>query len=95
MSLTVPFVVVMYTSSARFTFGFCRIRGDTKIFLRSWKICSHCSFHENFVDFFKRWIMGRVLSASLGRNVDIAVRWSTKRCTSLTFVGLRIWIIAF
>jgi len=38
--------------------------------------------------------MGLVLSASLGRNFDIAVRRPTNRCTSLMFTRLRILMIA-
>jgi len=38
--------------------------------------------------------MGRVCSASLERNLDMAVRRLTRHCTSLTLVGLRISIIA-
>jgi len=38
--------------------------------------------------------MGRVLSANLGRNLDMAVKWPIKHCTSFTFVGLRISIMA-
>ena len=38
--------------------------------------------------------MGLVLSASLGRNLDIAVRQPTNRCTSLMFTGLGISMIA-
>jgi len=38
--------------------------------------------------------MGRVCSANLGRNLDMAVRRPTRRCTSLTLVGLHISIIA-
>jgi len=38
--------------------------------------------------------MGRILLPSLGRNLDMVVKRPTKRCTSLTFVGLYISIIA-
>jgi len=38
--------------------------------------------------------MGPVLSANFGRNLDMAVRQPIKRCTSFTFFGLRISIMA-
>ena len=38
-------------------------------------------------------MVGRVLSANLGRNLDMAARGPIKRCTSFTFVGLRISIM--
>jgi len=37
---------------------------------------------------------GRVWSASFGRNLDMTVKWTTRRCNSLTLVGLRISIMA-
>jgi len=37
--------------------------------------------------------MGLVLSASVGRNLDMAVRQPTNHCTSLMFVGLRMSMI--
>jgi len=75
-------------------FGLRRIRGDVRVVLRFWKIRSQSSLQENFIDFFKSWMIGRVWSASIGRNLDMAVRWPTKRCTSLTLVGLCISIMA-
>ena len=75
--------------------GFRRIGGDVRIPLRSWNMCSHSSPHENFADFLRNWMMGRVLSANLGRNHDMAVRHPTKCCTSLTLVGLRHFDYSF
>jgi len=37
--------------------------------------------------------MGHVLSANFGRNLDMVVRRPINRCTSFTFVGLRISIM--
>jgi len=39
--------------------------------------------------------MDRFLSANLGRNMDMAIRWPISHCTSFTFVGLRISIMAY
>jgi len=39
--------------------------------------------------------MGQICSTSFGRNLDMAVRRPTRRCTSLTLVRLCISIIAF
>jgi len=39
-------------------------------------------------------MMGWIWFASFGKNLDMAVRLPTRRCTSLTLVGLHISIMA-
>ena len=94
MALTVWSVAVIYTRSGRCISGLWRIGGDFKVVLRFWKTFLQSSFQENFVDFFRNWIMGWVYSASFGRNLDMTVRRPIRHCTSLTLVGLRISMIA-
>jgi len=93
-ALTVWSVAIIYTSRGRCTSGLRRIEGDVRVVFRSWKIFSQSSLQENFADFLRTWMMGRVCLASLGRNLDMAVRRPTRRSTSLTLVELRISIIA-
>ena len=85
---------MIYTSSGRCTSGLQRIGRDVRVVLRFLKKISQSSFQENFADFLRSWIMGRVCSTSLGRNLDMAVRRPIRCYTSLTLVGLRISIIA-
>jgi len=59
------------------------------------KFCSQVSSQTNLADFFSSLIIGLVLSANLGRKREIAVNLPTRRCTSLTFVGLLMLIIAW
>jgi len=59
------------------------------------KFCSQVSSQTNLANFFSSLIIGLVLSANLGRKREMAVNLATSRCTSLTFVGLLISIIAW
>jgi len=63
------------------------------VVLRFWKTCSHSSFQENFANLLSNWMMGWVCSTSFGRNLEMAVRQSIRRWTSLILLGLHISMI--
>ena len=74
--------------------GLWIISGNVRVVLRFWTTVSQSLFQENFADFLRSCIMGRVCSASFGRNLDIAIRLPIRGWTSLTLMGLCISMIA-
>jgi len=83
----------MYITSGRERSGLVRIGGVVRSCFKVLKFCSQVSSQVNFVDFFRSWIIGLVLSASFGRKREMAVSLPTSRCTSLTFLGLLMSMI--
>jgi len=59
------------------------------------KFCSQVPSQANLADFFSSLIIGLVLYANFGRKLEMAVSLPTSRCTSLTFMGLLMSIIAW
>jgi len=85
----------MYIMRGRLRSGFVRTRGVVSSCFKLSKFCSQVSSQTNLVDFFRSLIIGLVLYASFGRKREMAVSLPTNRCTSFTFVGLLISIMAW
>jgi len=78
----------MYIIRGRERFGLVRTGGVVRSCFKVLKFCSQVSSQVNFVDFFRSWIIGLVLSANFGRKREMAISLPTRRCTSLIFAGL-------
>jgi len=85
----------MYITRGRWRSGLVRIEGVVSYCFKVLKFCSQVSSQTNLADFFSSLIIGLVLSANLGRKREMVVNLPTSRCTSLTFVGLLMSIIAW
>lgn len=79
-----------YTRIGGLRMGFYITGSDAMIYLTCVNISSHCWVQRNLDVFLRSWMIGLIISVSLGMNWDNVVNFTTNFWTSFMFFGLHM-----